>query len=65
MYLALRAAAADGVGIRLGPLDPPLVLTLGDHGAMVRGEINAAIPAGAEAITFWDAHVPDPLPRTE
>lgn len=59
MFLALRQAAASAGGILCAAGDPPLVLTLGDHGALVMGPISAIIPAGAENVTYWDAHVPE------
>lgn len=54
LRLSLRTDAATALGILLTSAMPPLVLTLGDHGALVMGPIYALKTAGGEAITCWD-----------
>lgn len=57
--LSLRQAATSVIGLNIALDGPPLVLTLGDHGALVMGPIFAACPGGAENVTVWDAHLPE------
>lgn len=57
IYLGLRQAARDEGGIRMVVTANPLVLNLGDHGAIVQGPIRAISPSGQQALTYWDTSV--------
>jgi hypothetical protein len=61
--LALRTRPDAAAGLWLPLTALPLVLTMGDHGEMVRGSIFAAPNSGQAQITIWETHLPERLPE--
>lgn len=55
LWLTWEPAAAAGTGIRIAAGSPPVMLSIQEHGALVRGPIYASIPLGAETITFAES----------
>lgn len=61
LSLRTRPDVQHGLWLPLTAL--PLVLTMGDHGEIVRGSIYATPNSGTAYVTVWDTHLPDILPE--
>lgn len=57
LWLGLRSTPSSLHGMRIPSGAIATILTLGDHGALVQGPIQAVVDGGTDTITCWDSSV--------